>query len=387
MDKIYNLTEKQTQNKTTVMTGDFLDLKIVSDGVQTAVKPIKRDKEDVSVDCIVLLENSKEFLMDSGSYNLDILGLKMYEYVVRACPQTPIAIHFDGQTQTVLKAVKPHLGNSEYTLVLFSDTPLVTKKNILNILDFVKAKGLNVCPLTRGYVFKTEYIKCVDEIFSPTTYYFEEEDFLPVQSYRQLFLATETLKNRIVDFHSQNGVYFKDINTLYIEANVSIGKGTIIGSFVSIAGDTVIGENVKIGNYSELTNAKVGAGTAVVGAILDGAYVYANCKICRGAKLCSQTAIKDNTTVSEDTIISNAIIGQNSNIGKNNVINYLSAKERVSIASSCHIMGTSEKPVTMNIGSTIEDMVTIFGGVMLSENQKIEAGKVINFSKTGDKND
>lgn len=384
MEKIYNFTETKTQ---TNQANDFLDLKIVSDGKEPFAKCIKRDQDKVSVDCIVLLEDSKDFQTENGSFNLEILGMKMYEYVVRACPETPVLIHYDHEKQSVANAIKPFLRDSEYTLVLFSDTPLVTKKNVLNILDFVKNKGLNVCPLTRGYVFKTDYIKRVDEIYSPSVYYFDEEDFMMALSYRQVHLITEMLKNRIVDFHSQNGVYFKDPSTLYIEANVSIGKGTKIGSFVSLSGDTVIGENVTIENRSELINAKVANDVKISGAYLDGAFVYSGSKIARGAKLCSQTAIKENSSVCEDTIISNAIIGENSNIGKNNVINFLMSEEQISIGSSCHIMGSAEKPVSMKRGSSVSDMVTIFGGVLLSENQKVEAGEVVKIAKAGDRND
>ena len=387
MEKIYNYTETETRNSSPETTGDFLDLKIISEGKEPYAKSIKRDQENVSVNCIVLLEDSKEFNAENGSYNLDVLGLKMYEYVVKACPETPVLIHFDHEKQTVADVIKPFLREAEYTLVLFSDTPLITKKNILNILDFVKTKGLNVCPLTRGYVFKTDYIRRVDEIYSPSVYYFDEEDFMMALSYRQLYLITEMLKNRIVDFHSQNGVYFKDPSSLYIEANVTIGKGTVVGSFVSLSGDTVVGENVKIGNNSELKNAKVGNDAEICGAYLDGAYVYSSCKIARGAKLCSQTAIKDNSSIMEDTIISNAIIGENSNIGKNNVINFLMAKDKVSIASSCHIMGSQEKPVTMEEGSSVGDMVTIFGGVKLIENQKVMSGEVIKICEAGEDND
>ncbi len=385
MEKIYNFTKSQT--KTLEKTSDFLDLKIVSDGKEPFTKVIKRDSEIVDANYVVLLEDAKQMNVKNGSYNLDVLGIKMFEYVVKACEETPILIHFDPEKQSVIEAVKPHLKNAEYTFVLFSDTPLITKKNVLNILDFVKNKGLNVCALTRGFVFKTEYLKRVDEIYSPSTYYFEEEDFLVANSFGSLCIVSEMLKNRIVNFHSQNGVYFKDPASLYIEANVSIGGGTEIGSFVSLSGDTTIGEDVKIGNHSELKNAKVSSGVEICGAVLDGAYVFSGSKIERGAKLLSQTAIKENCLIQEDTIISNAIVGKDSNIGKNNVINYLSSDEQISIASSCHVMGSQEKPVVMKKGASIEDMVTIFDGVLIEENERIEKGETLKISKGGECDD
>jgi len=388
MEKIYNLTESQPKIKTEELSSDFLDLKIMPDEkIQFEPKTIKRDEDTASVACFVLLEDFKDFKAKDGSYNLDILGEKMYEYVVRACPETPKLVHFDHEQTTVIKAIKPHLDDSEYTLVLFADTPLITRKNVLNILDFVKAKGLNVCPLSRGYVFKTDYIKRVDDIYSPSVYYFDEQDFMMAISYPQLHLITEILKNRIVQYHSNNGVYFKDPSTLYIEASVKIKEGTSVGSFVSLSGETSIGKNVVIENNSCLKNAKVMDECEIKGAYLEGAYVYKNCKISRGAKLFSQTAIKENSTVGEDTIISNAIVGENSNIGQNNIVGYLMSKDQISIGNNCHIAGTMMHPVEMEKGASVCDLVTVFEGVKILENQKILSGETVKSSKAGDKND
>ena len=99
MEKIYNYTETETRKTSPETAGDFLDLKIISDGKEPFAKSIKRDQENVSVNCIVLLEDSKEFNAENGSYNLDVLGLKMYEYVVKACPETPVLIHFDHENK------------------------------------------------------------------------------------------------------------------------------------------------------------------------------------------------------------------------------------------------------------------------------------------------
>lgn len=46
--------------------------------------------------------------------------------------------------------------------------------------------------------------------------------------------------------HLEKGVDFVDINTAYIDEEVVIGSGTLIGPCVTIEGGTVIGENCKI---------------------------------------------------------------------------------------------------------------------------------------------
>ena len=379
MEKIYNLTEIKT--KTEELSPVFFDVE-KQERPMAKVEKIKRDNEDVSVTCIVLLVNSEQMPAKEGSYNVDLLGNPMFQYVVRACPSVPTCIKFDEQTESVLKVIKPYIKDTEYTLILFSDTPLITRANVLNILDFAKAKGLNVCKLTRGFVFKNEYIKRVDEIYAPSTYYFEEEDFMMAVSYKQLYIISEILKNRIVSFHMQNGVYFKAPDSTYIDANVSIGAGTVIEPFVRMTGDTDIQENAFIGAGSTLISAKVFEGAKILGAYVDGGIVMNKAKVKNGAKLLSQTAIKEGVEIGEDSIISNAIIGEHSMVGRNSIINYLNAEECVCIGDNCKIVGTEEKPCLMQKGSKLECMVTLMQGVKVSEDKAVKMGEVL---KAGDK--
>lgn len=374
MEKNFNVVE--TKPQTEEVASEFFDLKIITDG-KPCSKPqkIKRTEEDISVSCFVMLTDSPLMYVKGGSYNLDLLGLEMFQYVVRACPSVPACIKFDEKNDNLLALIKPYLKDTEYTLVLFSDTPLVTKSNILNILDFAKTKGLNVCKLTRGYVFKTEYIKRVDEIYAPSTYYFEEEDFMMAVTYKQLYIISETLKNRIISYHMQNGVYFKSPDTTYIEANVSIGGGAVIEPFVSLIGDTDIGEDAVIGCKSVLRNAKILSGAQICGAYIDGGVVMENAKVKMGAKLFSQTAIKEGAEVYEDAILSNAIIGSHSMVGKGTIINYLNCDENVCIGDNCKIIGTKEKPVNISRGGNLEDMVTLLPGVKIKENEKVKIGE------------
>jgi len=382
MEKIYNLTE--TQPLTEEVSSDFFDLQILTDGKDVEPKKLKRDNDNISVGCFVLLTDSKEMKVENGSFNLDILGNPMYQYVVRACPSVPACINFDEKEDDVLSKIKPYLKETEYSIVLYSDTPLITKANILNILDFVKTKGLNVCKLTRGWVFKNEYIKRVDEVYAPSTYYFEEEDFLMAVSYKQLHLISEILKNRIITYHMNNGVYFKSPDSTYIDSNVSIGEGSVIESFTSLTGDTNIGKNVFIGTQSVLKNAHIYDGAKIEGAYIDGGVIMEKATIKANAKILAQTAIKEGAVIEEDSIISNAIIGNHSMVGKNTLVNYLNYDENVVIGDNCKIIGLQAVPVNIMKGAKVLDVVTIMPGVVIKEDKTIEFGTTLN--KEGNKN-
>ncbi len=339
-------------------TANF-DFKLDKDELKTQPQKLRRDDENISVACFVLLVDSPEMQVKDGSFSLEVLGVPMFEYVARACPTPPACLRYNG-TSNILSLIRPYLKDAEYSLVLFSDTPLMTRANVMNILDFAKTKGLNVLKLTRGYVFKNEYIKRVEDIYAPTTYYFEEEDFMVATTYKQLYVVSQTLKNRIITYHMNNGVYFADPDSTYIEANVSIGSGTKIGPFVSLMKDTKIGDNVIVGARSTLLNAKIMSGAQLDAAYVDGGVIMQDAKVKSGAKIYSQTAINQGAVVGEETTIENAVIGEHSMVGKNCIIEYTNCENKVSIGNNCLISGTNEAATIIREGATIEDGVNLY---------------------------
>jgi len=377
MEKLYDLVETETKLSSEEVASDF-DLKIERErGVLPEKKLIKRSEEDVSVDCIVLLEDFPAFNAKEGSYNLEILGKKMYEYVVRACPSVPICVHFDSEKQTAIKAIKPHLRDGEYTLVLYADTPLITKATLLNILDFVKSKGLNACPLERGYVFKTEYIKRVDAIYSPSVYNFQADGFMSVNCFEKLYFVLETLKSTIINYHSKHGVYFKNPATVYIEPDVSIMRGAVIEGNVRLEGDTRVSERAYISAGSVIIDSTVGKDARVYGAYLSGAFVLSGAVIKSGAKLLSKTAIKENSIVGENCVIKNAIIGASAKIEPLCYIDYLNADEGVEIKAGVVISSSAKSPVKMGRGAKVKEKCVIAYGAKIEENEVLEPCTVL----------
>lgn len=338
-------------------TANF-DFKIEKDELKTQPEKLRRDDEAVSVASFVLLVDSPVMQVKDGSFSLPVLGVPMFEYVARACPTPPACLRYN-EGMNIVSLIRPYVRDAEYSLVLYSDTPLMTKANVMNIIDFAKAKGLNVLKLTRGYVFKNEYIKRVDDIYAPSTYYFDEEDFMVASTYKQLYVVSQTLKNRIITYQMNNGVYFADPDSTYIEANVAIGGGTKIGPFVSLMKDTSVGKNVTIGAHTTLINAKIYDGASLDGAYIDGGVVLSGAKVKNGCKIYSQTAVKEGAVVGEESTLENAVIGEHTMVGKNCIIEYLTCEKNVSIGNNCCIYGTPEAATTISEGATIESGVTL----------------------------
>jgi bifunctional UDP-N-acetylglucosamine pyrophosphorylase/glucosamine-1-phosphate N-acetyltransferase len=83
----------------------------------------------------------------------------------------------------------------------------------------------------------------------------------------QLAAADRLLRDAIIAEHLRNGVTIVDPATTHIDAGVEIGQDariepfTILSGSTVIAQDAVIGPRCRIGNYAELKNTTLGAGT------------------------------------------------------------------------------------------------------------------------------
>ena len=71
-------------------------------------------------------------------YDIEIMGKKMWEWVALAgsgarIKSTPCTADSD-----VLSLIKPYINEEKYVVALYSDTPLITKEHVLEILDYFK---------------------------------------------------------------------------------------------------------------------------------------------------------------------------------------------------------------------------------------------------------
>jgi bifunctional UDP-N-acetylglucosamine pyrophosphorylase/glucosamine-1-phosphate N-acetyltransferase len=91
------------------------------------------------------------------------------------------------------------------------------------------------------------------------------QEILGVNTRWDLAKANEILQKRLIRKWMEKGVTFVCPDKVYVEMNVIIGKDTIVYPFVSLLGETVIGEDVVIGSGAVLKDAKVSDGARIPG--------------------------------------------------------------------------------------------------------------------------
>lgn len=137
--------------------------------------------------------------------------------------------------------------------------------------------------------------------------------------------------SRAIEFLN-SGVEFADMNSVYIEDGVKIGKNTFIGPCVTITKGTVIGEKCRIFQNTRIESAELGDNVEVQSSVIleskvgdnstvgPFAYVRPGSTIGKGCKVGDFVEIKnsnfgDGSKSAHLTYIGDADVGKNVNLG------------------------------------------------------------------------
>lgn len=282
---------------------------IETNNTKTLMESFKQKENSNNICAVILNVNNDKFKTETKPYNLKIFGKTMTEWVANSVYDTNIKYAEYNFNDDFLPAVKQVADrNSELTFVLFSDAPLFQRKTYLQILEYFKMKDLNVLKLTRGYVFKTEYLFNINSLLSPQMQYFDEEDFITCYDLKQFSMVCDIMKNRILNYFMKNGVVIKDSTSTFIDADVQIEKGVIIEPYSIIKGKSIIEANCVVGAHSVIENSVVCENSIVNGCIIKNSFVGKNCVINENVKIENNCKIEDGVNVPYACYLNNVIV-------------------------------------------------------------------------------
>ncbi len=228
---------------------------------------------------VIILKVKNLAFATQNPWETKILGKSMISWVQDACEGYNIRQVECDANSDILHIVKSMLTDAAYTIVLFSDTPLLKSKTIGEIASYVAIKQPSVCVLTRGYVFSNSYLRTADKLYTTQPQYFDEEDFITAYNNYQIVLISEILKNRLISFHTKNGVRFVDPTTVYIESGVVVESGTTIWPNNNLVGNCHIGASTTLLPNNYIENSVIGNNCEIISSVVknanveDGSYV------------------------------------------------------------------------------------------------------------------
>jgi len=193
-------------------------------------------------------------------------------------------------------------------------------------MEYVSIKQLNVCKLSRGFVFDTQYLKTADKIYAPQTHYFEEEDFLAAYNFKQLAIVSDVLKNRILNFHMKEGVRFIDPSSTFIDADVLIGGNTVIYPNNHLYGTTQIGENCTLESGNFLVSSAINNNVTLYNSRIENSTIGNNCKV--NSSQITDSDIGVNTIIEKSGFIADSVVGENVYFGADIKISNFDGKNK-----------------------------------------------------------
>ena len=112
--------------------------------------------------------------------------------------------------------------------------------------------------------------------------------------------------------HLENGVEFVDLYAAYIDEEVSIGAGTVIGPCVTLKGKTVIGENCIIGQNSRIEDSVIGGGVSVQSSVILESRVGSETSVGPFAYLRPKSDVGEHCKIGDFVEVKNSVFGNGS---------------------------------------------------------------------------
>jgi bifunctional UDP-N-acetylglucosamine pyrophosphorylase/glucosamine-1-phosphate N-acetyltransferase len=144
------------------------------------------------------------------------------------------------------------------------------------------------------------------------------QDTLGINSRMQLAEAEKIVRKRKLSELMDNGVTIMDIDSTFIDQEVSIGPDTVIYPFTWIEGATTIGGNCQIGPNSRIQDSTIGENTTLH-------FTYAHeCKIGNGVTAGPYVHLRPKTVLADGVKLGNFVEVKNTQVGVGSKIPHLS---------------------------------------------------------------
>ena len=192
--------------------------------------------------------------------------------------------------------------------------------------------------------------------------------------------AEAAMRQRINQVHMLSGVTIVDPASTYIEADVKIGRDTVIWPNTYLRGQTAIGEGCIIGPNTIAEDTTVGDCCEILAAVMEGAVVEDNvgigpfARLRKGAHLCKGVHMGNFGEVKDSTLgpgtkmghfsyIGNATMGENVNIGAGTI--------------TCNFDGERKNPTEVGDDAFIGSDTMLVAPVKLGARSRTGAGAVV----------
>jgi len=200
----------------------------------------------------------------------------------------------------------------------------------------------------------------------------DPDEVLGINDRRQLAQAEATMRRRILDKLMADGVTVTDPATTYVDADVRVGRDSLIHPFSVLTGATSAGEDCVIGPFAQIRDSVIGDGCRIERAHIEASRLASNVTVGpfsrlrpgsdldEGVKVGTHAEIKNSrigagTTIAHFSCVLDSTVGANVNIGAGTITaNYDGeSKHRTDIGDRTQVGSDTIFVAPVTIGSDV----------------------------------
>ncbi len=209
----------------------------------------------------------------------------------------------------------------------------------------------------------------------------DEDEVLGVNDRKQLAYLERVHQQRIADELMVQGVTVRDPHRLDIRGELVAGKDVELDVGVIIKGKVILGDNVKIGANSILIDSEVGSGTEVLPmSLVEQSVIGSHCVIGPYARLRPDTVLDNNVRIGNFVEIKKSDIGHGSKVNHLSYIGDSEIGKDVNVGAgtiTCNYDGAHKHKTVIKDNAFIGSDTQLVAPVTIGKGATIAAGSTI----------
>ena len=208
----------------------------------------------------------------------------------------------------------------------------------------------------------------------------DEDSIKGINSMSQLNEVEGIMQKKLIEGFMEQGVYFHDPTSTYIDADVTISSGTKVLANTHLTGSTSINENCIIGPNAQINDSSIGKNSKVVNSVVDQSTIHENGNIGPFAHIRPGSELGEGVKVGSFAETKKSKIGKGSKVPHLAYVGDAELGENVNFSAGAITVnydGKEKHKTDIKDGAFIGSDVMLVAPVTIGEESMIGAGSVI----------
>jgi bifunctional UDP-N-acetylglucosamine pyrophosphorylase/glucosamine-1-phosphate N-acetyltransferase len=208
----------------------------------------------------------------------------------------------------------------------------------------------------------------------------DEDSIKGINSMSQLNEVEDIMQKKLIEGFMEQGVYFQDPTSTYIDADVTISSGTKVLANTHLTGSTSIDENCTIGPNAQINDSSIGKNSKVVNSVVDQSTIHENGNIGPFAHIRPGSELGEGVKVGSFAETKKSKIGKGSKVPHLAYVGDAEIGENVNFSAGAITVnydGQEKHKTDIKDGAFIGSDVMLVAPVTIGEESMIGAGSVI----------